>query len=201
MSEQKRILYIENEKILVKSFKEVLKNVSEIEITVAYHMKEAKRVVREHGPFDGYIIDTMLPETGRELTELETQDRDRMLLLDKLIGQTNFESEALDNEAISLREAIDDVDDEIRRLLNVRGGLELVEFIAKEHCGQDGPEPLAVPVIFWTARAAPELKDKGKKYVRDEFFRWFEKPMDEEEVARELTLMLGIQTKLKDAWD
>jgi len=198
MKEAKRILYIENDKALVKSFREVVKDNAKdveherIELTVTYHMEQAKKTIEKERSFDGYIIDLMLPRNQEDLDELEKIEEERMGLLNDLIKATNFDSQNLSNRIIDLRRQIDDVDEEVSRLVDEKGGLELVKLIAKRHCGKELPDALDVPVIFWTARVAPEVKDESKEYVEGKYFRWMEKPTDEEEVFGELVKLIAL---------
>lgn len=187
MNSVKRVFYVENDKDLVESFQEVINDYQDIELAIAYQMENAKQIIGGQAPFDGYIIDIMLPRTEKDLAALEEKEGERTNLLDDLIGKTNFESEGISPEILGLRRKIDEVDAEIEVLLNMDGGLELVELIAKKH----STEKLEVPVIIFTARAAPELKDKCKEFVRKQFFRWFEKPEEEEVVAKTLVELLG----------
>lgn len=189
MNSVKRVFYVENDKDLVESFQEVINDYPNIELTITYQMEGAKQIIKDEEPFDGYIIDIMLPRAEKDLAALEEKERERTNLLDELISKTDFESESLSLEILKLRRQIDEVDAEIEVLLNMEGGLELVELIAKKH----SIEKLEVPVIFFTARAAPELKDKCKEFVHDKFFYWFEKPEDEEVVAKTLSKLLGLE--------
>jgi len=193
MSDKKRVLYIENDGNLVDSLREVIEQTGAIELTVACYMDEAKRIIKEKPPFDAYIVDIMLPRTKEDLGILEAKESERMRLLDKLIRVTDYGSEPLDPKVFTLRGEIDRIDEEIERLLQMDGGLELVKAIAEKNSGRDDPDPLEVPVVFFTARAAPELKDKGKRYVRPDMFRWFEKPEDEDVVAKELMRLLSLE--------
>lgn len=197
MNKVKRILYIENDKGLVESFREVVRDPATsgghavIQLTVAYDMEQAKDLINSKGPFDAYIIDTMLPRNQSDLERLEKAEEERMGHLDELIKSTNLESEKLSDKIFALRRKIDGVDEEISRLVDEKGGLRLIELIANKHCCKEPRAPLEVPVIFWTARAAPELKDACKEHVRPEDFRWIEKPTDEEEVLGELVKLLA----------
>jgi CheY-like chemotaxis protein len=198
MNGPKRILYIENDKGLVESFREVVNDRANsgrhaaIQLTVAYHMQEAEELIGNKTPFDGYIIDIMLPRNQGDLERLERAEEKRMGLLDELIKSTDFEAQHLSDQTLRFRREIDHVDEEISRLVDEEGGVRLVELIAKKHCGKEAPEPLEVPVIFWTARAAPELKDKSRQYVEGKYFRWMEKPADEEEVFGQLVRLLAL---------
>lgn len=184
---RKKVLYIENDGELVESFKPILEGKS-ITVSIARHMEEAKQYIRKE-VFDGYIIDTMLPQDKDGLEELERKEKERMDILDELISKTKF-SNGLTDDIIQLRMQIDAFDEEIEELLNLKGGLELVKEIAKKHFPKKEKPKLDVPVIFFAARAAPELVRECREYVKDEFFRWYEKPSDEETVAEDLSILL-----------
>ena len=191
MCSKRRVFYVENNKNLLNRFQEVIKDKLDIELIPAYYLEQAKQIIGEQGPFDGYIIDIMLPQTEQELTQLTKKEGERTRLLDELISSTDLESESLDEGTVRLRTKIDIVDAEIKNLLNMQGGLELVELIAHKHSAKQDPEALKVPVIFWTARVAEELKEKCRRYVNKEFFKWLEKPEDVSIVAEELVRRLG----------
>jgi len=194
MDKVRRILYIENDEALVESFKEVVTERAKggIQLTVAYHMDQAKNIIEKEAAFDGYIIDIMLPRDQEDWKKLEEAEDRRMKLLDDLIESTDLELQKLKPEAFKLRKEIDEVDEEIGRLVDEEGGVRLVELIAKRHCAKEPPEALGVPVIFWTARAAPELQAKCRQYVGDEYFKWMEKPTGEEEVLDEMVRPLAL---------
>jgi CheY-like chemotaxis protein len=196
----KRVLHVENDRRLVTSFREVVRDelgAIDSSLTlhygVALHMKDATdRLVDKKEKFDALIVDLMLPRNEDEFKRLEELERKRREKLHQLIEKTDHEEE-LNAETLGLRKDIDDMDNDIEDCLDMEGGYEVLRkwAVALDPSGdKKNPRPLEIPVIFWTARGLPEVRNRCKSIVAEKYFKWFEKPTDELEVLETVVKMI-----------
>jgi CheY-like chemotaxis protein len=89
-----------------------------------------------------------------------------------------------------LLKGIEALDEQIDDHLNKEGGIEVLKHIRDTRTKGSEGDKLRLPVIFWTARAAFELKTRCEEYVEERFLRWLEKPEDEEVVYETLGALL-----------
>jgi CheY-like chemotaxis protein len=204
---RRRVLYIENDKALTDSFQECLRDrlhdlshgPMEIELVVARHMEEANQLLDSNDrPFGALIVDLMLPRNGVDLSELERLERQRAETVRRYFRRPEYQLGAVDEEAVLLRKEIEMLDRQIEPHVAPEGGCEILEGLARKldpswKSGGD-PKRLELPVIFFTARGLPEVRQRCVKLVSKRFYRFFEKPALEEDVLRTLLELLTAPT-------
>jgi len=203
----KCILYIENDKTLVYNFKDALNeelpridSSISIRLQIAYDMEEARKWLIQNGErFDALMVDVMLPRNKQEREQLDRLERKRREALLKLERKKDYDKDRLDDETIHLRFEIDQLDFEIEKYLDMEGGYNVLKEWAHSldaSGDKENPRPLELPVVFWTARAMPEVREKCKSIVHKDYFKWFEKPSDELDILKELLKMVKEKSKV-----
>ena len=175
-----KILYIENDKELTESFQEVVLDMGDgWQVEIVHHMAGAEGKIRGTKDYEAYVIDVMLPKNADELKKLESLELERLKKLDKLTG-IRGRSDGDMERGFELRKEIDWLDLEIDKHLDKEGGIGLLKLICSVRSDRIKYGKLHLPVVFWTARSAPELKRSCEELVDEKFLGWIEKPEDEE---------------------
>ena len=194
---EKRILHIENDERLIHCLQEVLSNERvkkdwgfKVEALAACHMAEAKRrLIKNRENFDALIVDLMMPRTKAELMKLEESEKKRRDILQSLIAKTRDNTIELTEEVVRLRKQLDLVEKEIKSCVDMLGGYHVLKewgHSLDTSGDKENPKSLKIPVVFWTARAKPEIREKCRMIVHRDYFAWLEKPVEDMEVVRTL---------------
>jgi CheY-like chemotaxis protein len=159
---------------------------------VASYIDEAMaRLERQKPPFDGLVVDLMLPRTKADRDSLERLETERSGLVDRLYLAANMSLE----ERAHLTAKVTQLDRLIERVVASEGGCDVLEWFARSVDPDDEPEkpprPLRLPVVFMTARGLPEVMTRCQSLVEDRWRRIFEKPVDEAEVIHSLLDLLA----------
>ena len=196
----KRILYVEDEKALTDSFEEFVREDQDglsgrwrVKLEIARCIADADRVLDTNG-FDGLILDLMLPRLRADLRGLADLNQRRLELVREFFNLSNrrpgqagtVQAEQLEQEMTEVRAQIVELDFQIGELINVNGGCEIAENLARKRDPQSIPPVLSLPVVFLTARGLPKAKERCGAVVEARSLRILEKPLPEEDVLREL---------------
>jgi CheY-like chemotaxis protein len=188
----KKILFIDDNEEIIEGVKSVLQDIKrekkiEFECEFARCMVEASTMldnsIKIKVPYDGIIIDMMLPKNEENRIDLQSYYKKRGSLLLRLIKKTNYSHEKLDDETVRLRREIDEIDDSIHNLIELEGGYKILEL----YFNSLRIEKLSNPaVIVVTGRSFSGIEEKCRTLVKPGHFEWLEKPQSLIEVFNKL---------------
>jgi len=183
-----RALHIENDEYLLKGFHScvadqlgIIAPGPELVITQARTIDEATAAIEnEDPPFDVLIVDLMLPRNDADHKKEQALQAERRILVRQLFekGQAGRGEWTVEIEGLRLR--IRAIDDELKKLIVDDGGLEIIDNLVRKNDGKQ----LGRPVVFWTARGLPTIKECCLALVHPAFVQIFEKPVREVEVLK-----------------
>lgn len=145
---------------------------------------------REPPPFDVLVVDLMLPRDEAALKRQRVLHTQRRPLVRQLFAMGR-EGTTKSDEASALRHRIGACDEELRRLAVDAGGIEIVAKLVDRNEGR----PLERPVIFFTARGLPAIRDRCLHLVNPEYLRFLEKPVREIDVLRAVVELVTNSTR------
>jgi DNA-binding response OmpR family regulator len=186
-SRTKELLYVENvieELDYFRIYKGDLQNKTGyyVKLDTARTVDEAinKIAVRK---FDALLLDMMLPKDEKTLTALNKKEseREQVWIRYNTICSNPGDREHNRLEIKELREKINQIDEDIDKMLNMEGGLEIARYYINKH-GK-------MPVIFFTALGDESLSEKCKHVVGEELYGYIEKPATVEEVYTQFVMM------------
>ena len=170
------ILIIEDEQEVRQRLKELLRP-GGYRFVEAENMEKARGILRSHWDRTELIVmDVMLPKDeadSRQLRDLMVQRGsafDAWLLLEDEARPRD------DSEWLRARFAVDWCDKQIFDLLDVEGGIRLIE----ERVNESGQARLQKPVLYLTARGNQAVRDFGMNLVAHG--RWLTKPVTSQEM-------------------
>jgi hypothetical protein len=173
--EQKRILWIENDKELtdrwLKKFYRRHKQ-EEFGIKVLRSREDAAAELKEHlATYSALIVDVMLPRDSAAAEQVETLEKQRVQLLDQLGRAASPD----DDEARRMKDKnisdIESIDRQLDELTDLGGGVVLLEQLPKS------VYPLKLLTIVLSARTMPNLQARAKRLVETGKFYWTTKPI------------------------
>lgn len=155
----------------------------------AEHMKQAEALAKEHWHEIVLIImDVMLPKGESDAEKIKSLIREREPKYDRWLELEDAGSSRTDAQWLEARFAVDAFDRQTFAILNVQGGIELVENWAKTY-GHDGK--LDRPVLYLTARENEVVTEEGMALVVSGKAEWRVKPVTREQVLSAVRQILS----------
>jgi len=173
------ILIVEDEQALRHRIKQWLELLGRPTFLEAEHMEKAREILRDHWDEIGLILmDVMLPEDESRAQ----QARDLIVRRESAYdGWLALEEEGRSDDDPDWRRAhfaVDAHDRQIFELLNVEGGIDLIQ----ERVNQGGGGRLQKPVLYLTARENQHLRDQGMSLIIEGKACWLVKPITSQDV-------------------
>ncbi len=191
---KKRVLMVENDKEQVKciidyfdTYVNEMTNYN-IEVIPARTIDETMEIIgraRVQKPrklFDAVLLDSMLPQNQEDLFKLESLEKKRKETWYEYIKIKEAPSESDNKKKIpKLKEDIDEIDDEIDKVLQLEGCIPIAEQYISTF-----PElsKTSNPFMFFTARSERDLMNRCGWIIPSTNFYWLEKPASPEDVFK-----------------
>ncbi len=190
-----RVLHIENDVFLLNGFNQccedelgALEPRASMEIVRALTIEDAKSALNGETPrFDVLIVDLMLPRDKPDHEREETLQQDRRKLVKQLFEQAEAGPAGKTDDILALKQRIMQIDADLELLIVDDGGLEIVRDLVNKNNGR----PIQRPVVFWTARGLPTIKEQCRALVDVHYVEICEKPVREIDVLKKVLELAG----------
>lgn len=195
-----RVLHIENDRSLVDGFRSCIAQELDriapgvsLDISIAETIEDATAAIEnENPPFDVLLVDLMLPlNAENHALEAELQ-MERRGLVRELFKIAEAGPAGRTDQILSLKHRIAVLDSELEILIVDDGGFSILRKLVHKN----GDKPLERPVVFWTARGLPTVKEQCASLVEPDYVRILEKPARETVV---LKMVVELARKFREA--
>jgi len=174
------ILIVEDEETVRKWVRDVLEGRGYRQFLEAEHIEQARSLMKEHWDKIVLIVmDVMLPENESDAIKIQELMEQREPAYDRWLRLEDEGKYKTDPDWLKARFDVDLYDRKIFEILNVEGGVQLIEEWGKEF-GKDGK--LDKPVLYLTARENEAVTKKGISLVVGGKAEWRVKPVTSEQL-------------------
>lgn len=182
------ILVVEDEETVRQQIVQWMESLGYRTFLQAEHMEQAREILRDHWDEIGLIVmDVMLPRDesdARRIRDLVAQRESAYSEWLALEAEGRLDD---DPDWLRARFAIDSYDRQIFGLLDVAGGIHLME----ECVNRYGGRRLQKLALYLTARENRKLRDQGIDLIAEDEAYWLVKPVTAQEVLPAVRQLLA----------